>query len=184
MTPLYIAVFHDDPNMITRLIGYGADPEKPNKDNLFPLLMAAHRGLFNTCLALMLSGRVDINRSARKGYNALFAAVNYGYTALAELLIVAGAKLDISLQVEKKLKITPEQMAQVTENTGLLNYINGIKIVLPLVFRVLEEFKNGTVCINTFHQEFSREEAHCYLTTVFHYEGNKFNLLVSVHDKN
>ncbi|MDQ1474682.1 MAG: uncharacterized protein QOJ99_6162 [Bryobacterales bacterium] len=68
------------------------DISKPGPDGFTPLILAAYNGNAEM-VELLLENHADVHTGSRKG-NALMAASFRGYTAIAEKLIKAGARVN------------------------------------------------------------------------------------------
>ncbi|HEX3879103.1 MAG TPA: ankyrin repeat domain-containing protein [Bryobacteraceae bacterium] len=96
VTPLSIAVFQDNVPMVRALIQAGAPVNRPQPDEtvgVTPLGWAVFKNDTETA-ALLITAGADINHVDKFGYTPLHWAANvdYGDTAMLELLLKAGAK--------------------------------------------------------------------------------------------
>ncbi len=88
--PLHYAAFEGRAQMITFLIGKGANKDAP-APNEFTALMLAVRGGFEDATRSMLYADPDVNYKTHGGDTALKLASQKGYAPMVELLKRAGA---------------------------------------------------------------------------------------------
>jgi ankyrin repeat protein len=96
VTPLSVAVFQDDEPMVRALIRAGARVNFPQPDEnvgVTPLGWAVFKNDMKVA-ALLIAAGADVNHVDKLGYTPLHWAANvdYGETAMLELLLKAGAK--------------------------------------------------------------------------------------------
>ena len=93
-TPLLLAVDcapeGGRPEVIRCLLDAGADMERMNSRGMFPLLMAAHEGMYDIVCQL-LEARANVNQSGSDGLTAVLAAVAEGHVDILKRLLQARA---------------------------------------------------------------------------------------------
>jgi ankyrin repeat protein len=108
-TPFLLAAKAADVALMRVLVEHGADPLLPTEDHSTPLMVAAGVGVWNVGesagtneealeavkLALDLGG--DVTAANDFGYTALHGAAHRGASAIVELLVGKGARLDARL---------------------------------------------------------------------------------------
>ncbi len=90
---LHIAVRNRNANWVGFLLSRGADPNLGDANGDTPLILAARRG-FAEAVARMLMKRAEVDRTNKLGETALIAAVQQRQTAIAKMLLEAGANPD------------------------------------------------------------------------------------------
>jgi len=86
LTCLYLAAGKGLNKMVTLLLHYGADPNKPIFDNKVPLMPSSYNGHFDIVISL-LSNRADVTKRDNHGYKAANWAVKMGHLRIASLLL-------------------------------------------------------------------------------------------------
>jgi ankyrin repeat protein len=98
-TPLLIASRSGHADMVTALLGAGADPNGVTANGATPLMFAAQAGKVATVDAL-LAGGADVNAAERvKGETALFFAAAYGRADVIRALTAKGASVGVKTKV-------------------------------------------------------------------------------------
>jgi quinoprotein dehydrogenase-associated probable ABC transporter substrate-binding protein len=89
------AVVGDDPARITRLLGKGADPNRPGLDGTPPLVTAAKAGETDAARLLLAYGaRTDLTDA--DGWAPVLSAAAYNHPEIIRLLASRGASVDTS----------------------------------------------------------------------------------------
>ncbi|HEV8144865.1 MAG TPA: ankyrin repeat domain-containing protein [Bryobacteraceae bacterium] len=96
ITPLVYAVSFEDSRVVEALLAAGAKLEQTDDDGLTPLNWAAIGNRVETARALIARG-ANVNHADKKGYTPLHyaASIDYGDSAMVELLLKSGAKSDL-----------------------------------------------------------------------------------------
>ncbi|MBI3401851.1 MAG: ankyrin repeat domain-containing protein [Acidobacteria bacterium] len=98
-TPLLIASRSGHVDMVTALLGAGADPNLATANGATPLMFAAQAGNVATVNAL-LAGGADVNAAEKvKGETALFFAAAYGRADVIRALTAKGASVGVKTKV-------------------------------------------------------------------------------------
>jgi ankyrin repeat protein len=92
---LHIAAEAGHAAIVRGIIEHGGDPRIPDRAGRTPLMEAASRGKIDA-IRVLLEHDCALNASATEdGVSALYAAVANGHSAVVELLIESGAKIDL-----------------------------------------------------------------------------------------
>jgi ankyrin repeat protein len=98
-TALFLACIKGHDRCVRVLIEHGVDVNVPNKNQSFPLMMASHEGHAQTVAALLEGGprspAAMLNVKDMVGSRALHYAAVKGRTHVAQLLLDAGAEIDL-----------------------------------------------------------------------------------------
>lgn len=94
-TPLLAACKHGRREAARLLLDAGADKDRLTAENT-PLIHACSAGLLEEA-RLLIKARAEVNKAGRFGYTPLYLAWKSRHPALAQLLIDAGADLDLAL---------------------------------------------------------------------------------------
>jgi ankyrin repeat protein len=108
ITPAYLAVVLNDPNLLKELIARGANcslsNERPGKATKYrmsetdidtPLLYTIKNG-YEECFNILLEAKVDINCRGNNGRTALMTAVSVRKLTMANTLIEKGADINLT----------------------------------------------------------------------------------------
>jgi len=94
LTPLNLAAQLGKPEMVSLLLGMGADHSQGDNENSMPIHLAAISGN-QECVDLLLDDGVDINVQDDNGNTALLFALMYRQPVMATYLVETGADLDL-----------------------------------------------------------------------------------------
>jgi ankyrin repeat protein len=98
-TPLHVAAKHCHTDIVRALLGKGADPEARMRHNITPLLLVCDRAKGLEAARLLLAANASPDTHRDSGGTPLAAAASWGHTALVDLLLKAGARVDGPLQL-------------------------------------------------------------------------------------
>jgi hypothetical protein len=118
ITPLFMSCRYEQPEIATILLSAGANPNIVAVGNAngkigrqSPLYQAAGRGMSSTVQQLLDSGAsIDYANSGRHGtthITALYMACAYNHPGTANILIHAGANINIARVDDENIKYTP-----------------------------------------------------------------------------
>ena len=95
ITPLVYAVSFEDTRVVEALLDAGAKLDQTDDDGLTPLSWAAIGNRVETARAMIARG-ANVNHADKRGYTPLHyaASIDYGDSAMIELLLKSGAKAD------------------------------------------------------------------------------------------
>jgi ankyrin repeat protein len=93
MTALHWATYHDDEEMVSRLLAAGADPKAANRYQVSPLALACTNGNV-TIVKLLLDAGADANVALPGGETALMTAARTGKIGPVGELLARGATVD------------------------------------------------------------------------------------------
>jgi ankyrin repeat protein len=96
-TPLDVAVFEGQVEMLRFLIDKGADPLRIDRSGSMPILRAAGAG-YPAVLSLLLEHGADINFTHDRGWTPLLLALYYNHDDAAEFLLNNGADVAVRLE--------------------------------------------------------------------------------------
>lgn len=103
ITPLYVAVFFNDPKVVKILIDNGADVNKGETTSIgdSPLHRAAKDGRVDIVQLLLGNSGIDVNKFNGEGHTPLMDALNNQHFISAKLLLAApGIQVDIKEPTE------------------------------------------------------------------------------------
>ena len=92
-TPLFAAIKHNHPSIVTTLLLYGADPNVPNRYGIMPLVMACRKGNKKIVQSL-LQHNANVDHHEWTGDTPLIVASKYGFKEIIQLLLEWGADVD------------------------------------------------------------------------------------------
>jgi ankyrin repeat protein len=93
LTPLAVAAYSNQPEILEFLIKSGADVNSQNERGSTPLHGAAYYG-FLECVKLLLNNNADINTSNNSGYTPLKSAISANQIEVLEFIVKSGAELN------------------------------------------------------------------------------------------
>ena len=92
-TPLTLAAFHGNEEIVKSLVQTGVDVNKPSHDGQTPLMISAHSGYVNIVQTL-LNAVADVNKLDNRGCTGLVLAAQQGHVSVADILINSGADVN------------------------------------------------------------------------------------------
>jgi ankyrin repeat protein len=119
-TPLIIAAYNNQPEVVRILLQNGADPNAGDMAGNTPLMGAAFKGYVEIARILIEQG-TDINQRNGQGAAALTFAATFGQTAIARMLLEGGA--DTSFQDSRGK--TALDHARIQENEEMIELLEG-----------------------------------------------------------
>lgn len=93
MTALHWAAYHDEPEIVTLLVGAGANPQAASRYGVTPLSLACTNGDAVVVERLLAAG-ADPNASLPGGETPLMTAARTGMLAAVKALLARGARVD------------------------------------------------------------------------------------------
>lgn len=90
----FSAIEHDQPDVVSTLIGEGFDGNTLNPKGAHPLLLAVRAGSFKVIDALLADPKIDVNAMTEQGESALMLAALAGNTDVCQKLIDKGADIN------------------------------------------------------------------------------------------
>jgi uncharacterized protein len=118
-TPLILAVYNQNQDVVEFLLEKGADPNAKDAAGNTALMGVAFKGYTDLAEKLIRAG-ADVNLRNNNGAPALTFAATFGHTGIATLLLANGA--DIYLPDSKGK--TPYDHARLQENEGMMDLID------------------------------------------------------------
>jgi ankyrin repeat protein len=97
-TPLISACWTRRRDVIELLLRAGADVNKPGEAGEAPLFVASEFGLLDSAEHLIQVSGVNLNQPGRMGTTPLFIACANGHTAIIEMLLRAGADMNLAME--------------------------------------------------------------------------------------
>ncbi|GMH43074.1 hypothetical protein BSKO_10996 [Bryopsis sp. KO-2023] len=89
-SPLWVATFNGDVEIMEDLLAAGANPNQASKDGVVPLTLAVHRNC-EECASLLLENGADPNTVDRNKWTPLHQAAAEGNEGMVEILLRFGA---------------------------------------------------------------------------------------------
>ena len=119
ITPINVAAQLKSPEILRKLLEFGADPEIASLDlSETPLFTAV--GFDNLeCVQALIESNVDINARSSKNETPLHVACKHGFFDVAKLLIDNNAEIN----PQNNEKITPLHFATLQKNKELVQYL-------------------------------------------------------------
>jgi len=93
-TPLIIAAYNNQPDVVALLLKLGADIDAADSAGNTALMGASFRG-YQAVVQQLLDAGADVNRLNKQDAPALTFAATFGQLAIAELLLQRGARTDL-----------------------------------------------------------------------------------------
>lgn len=122
-TPLIIAVYNNQPEVVDLLLQNGADPNAQDQSGNTALMGASFKGYVSLAEKLVAAG-ADVNLRNGQGAPALTFAATFGQLAIARLLLQHGAAADYS-DSRGKTSLDHAIMQENEEMIALLSSKNG-----------------------------------------------------------
>ncbi|HEX8334345.1 MAG TPA: ankyrin repeat domain-containing protein [Segetibacter sp.] len=121
-TPLIIAVYNNQPEVVTFLLSMGARTEMHDQVGNTALMGVCFRG-YKELVAMLIDAGVDINQRNHQGATALTFAATFGHLEIAEILLKRGADIN-ARDVRGK---SPLDHAAIQENWNMVALIEKYK---------------------------------------------------------
>ncbi|TDH18367.1 ankyrin repeat domain-containing protein [Segetibacter sp. 3557_3] len=117
-TPLIIAVYNNQPEVVDFLLEKGAQPDEQDRSGNSALMGVCFKGYTAIAQKLVAAG-ADVNQRNSQGAPALTFAATFGHLEIARLLLEHGA--DTSLRDSRGK--SPLDHAMIQENTPMVELI-------------------------------------------------------------
>jgi ankyrin repeat protein len=118
-TPLIIAAYNNQPEIVSILVRNGADVNAQDASGNTALMGASFKG-YPEIVKILLDAGADVNQRNGQGAPALTFAATFGQLAIAELLLQKGAEKNFADSRGK----TPLDHAVLQENEAMIGLIN------------------------------------------------------------
>ena len=121
-TPLIIAVYNNQPNVVEFLLQHGARTETHDQVGNTALMGVCFRG-YKEIVSMLLDAGVDVDQRNHQGATALTFAATFGHLEIAEMLLKKGADIN-ARDVRGK---SPLDHAIIQENEPMIRLIEQYK---------------------------------------------------------